>query len=127
MRLFTRTGASALDDPEYGHFDADPDGGFELPEPLGDRLHGFAFRGRRAWEDENERHLRLVGEELERRKDPATLLDAVNQLVRAAAAVAPAIASEAPVSEPDPEPVEPPVKAPVKRASKRAATAPQPE
>jgi hypothetical protein len=88
MRLYTRTGATALDDPEYGHFDADEQGGFDLPEELSDRLHSFHLAGRPAWETDIERQRRLINEELERRKDPATLLDAVEQIMRAAKASA---------------------------------------
>jgi hypothetical protein len=86
MRLYTRTGATALDDAEYGHFEAEPDGGFELPDDLADRLHGFAVRGRPLWESDVERQHRLAEEELERRKDPATLLGVVEQLMKAAQA-----------------------------------------
>lgn len=107
MRLYTRTGAIALDDTEYGHFDADSDGGFDFPDDLSDRLHRFAVRGRAAWETDVERQNRLIGEELERRKDPATLLEAVQQLVKAAKTVA------------EPEPAKP---APAKRATKRAVS-----
>jgi hypothetical protein len=106
MRLYTRTGATALDDPEYGHFEASPDGGFDFPDDLSDRLHRFHVRGRPSWETDVERQHRLMAEEMERRRDPATLMDAVQKLVLAAQAVTPA---------------EPP--APVKRASKRAAAA----
>lgn len=108
MRLYTLTGATALDDPEFGHFEADENGAFEMPNELSDRLHGFAHRGRPLWETDIERQQRLISEELERRKDPATLLDAVQQLVRAAQQVQ-APADQAP---------------PAKRASKRAATRP---
>ncbi|MCX4750905.1 hypothetical protein OG455_41225 [Kitasatospora sp. NBC_01287] len=83
MRLYSRTGATALDDPEYGHFEADADGGFDLPDPLAAREHGFAVRGARIWETDIERQHRLIAEEVERRKDPATLLQAVEQLVNA--------------------------------------------
>jgi hypothetical protein len=110
MRLYTRTGATALDDPEYGHFDANPDGSFDLPEDLSDRLHGFHLAGRPAWETDVERQRRLIGEELERRKDPATLLSAVEQIMKAAQAtqVVPA----------EPAPTPPP---PAKPRTKRAA------
>lgn len=84
MRLYTRTGATALDDPEYGHFEADEQGGFDFPDDLSDKLHRFSVRGRPAWESDIERQNRLIAEELERRKDPATLLQAVEQLVAAA-------------------------------------------
>lgn len=95
MRLYSLTGASALDDPEYGHFDAEDDGGFELPEDLAERLHRFHFGGRPSWEDQIERQERLMQEELERRKDPATLLGAVESLVKAAEAIQPGAAADA--------------------------------
>lgn len=114
MRLYSRTGATALDDPEYGHFDANEDGGFDFPDDLSDRLHGFHAGGRPLWETDVERQNRLIAEELERRKDPATLLDAVQQLVQAAKTT-----SEPAKAEPKPE-----AKAPAKRTSKRAATPP---
>jgi hypothetical protein len=91
MRLYTRTGATALDDPEYGHFDADEQGGFDLPDGLSDRLHAFHWRGQPMWETDIERQHRLNREDVERRKDPATLLSVVEQLMRAAQA-----ASQAP-------------------------------
>lgn len=88
MRLYSRTGATALDDPEFGHFDAGPDGSFDFPDDLSDRLHGFHVAGRPAWETDVERQHRLIAEELERRKDPASLLSAVEQLLAAAKATA---------------------------------------
>jgi hypothetical protein len=107
MRLYTRTGATALDDPEYGHFDAAKDGGFDFPDDLSDRLHSFHSRGKPMWETDIERESRLMAEEMERRRDPATLMDAVQKLVNAAQAT----------SEP----------APAKRApSKRAPSKPNP-
>lgn len=86
MRLYTRTGATALDHPVFGHFDADASGGFDFPNELSDQLHSFAVGGRRLWEDDVERQNRLMAEELERRRDPATLMEAVQQLVNAAKA-----------------------------------------
>jgi hypothetical protein len=84
MRLYTLTGASALDDPDYGHFEADDQGGFDFPNEVSDKLHRFHVDGRSAWETDIERQNRLMAEELERRKDPATLLEAVEMLVAAA-------------------------------------------
>ncbi|MFE2407118.1 hypothetical protein ACFXDE_02105 [Kitasatospora sp. NPDC059408] len=82
MRLYSRTGATALDHPHHGRIEADPGhGGFDLPEELAEELRSFP-----AWETDVERQQRLVAEEIERRKDPATLLDAVQQLVQAAQA-----------------------------------------
>lgn len=109
MRLYTRTGVSALDDPEYGHFDADPQGGFDFPAPLGDKLHRFHAGGQPLWETDIERQQRLIGEELERRKDPATLLDAVQQIVAAAQSASNPAPAPAPAA---------------KRASKRASARP---
>jgi hypothetical protein len=94
MRLYSRTGAIAIDDSGE-HYTAGKDGAFDLPEELGQRLAGFATAGQPQWETDIGRQRRLISEELERRKDPATLLDAVNQLVKAAQATAPAEA-EAP-------------------------------
>jgi hypothetical protein len=94
MRLYTRTGATALDHPVFGHYDADEHGGFDFPNELSDQLHGFASGGRPLWETDVERQRRLISEELERRKDPATLLQAVEQLVAAARTVGVAKDSE---------------------------------
>lgn len=97
MRLYTRTGATAVDDPEFGTFEADEEGGFDLPDDLSERLIRFHIDGRPAWETDTERQNRLIAEELERRKDPATLLEAVQQLVAAAQALpaSPPAASQA--------------------------------
>ncbi len=89
MRLYTRTGATALDDAQYGHFDAGPDGCFDVPEEFGEALRRFHVGARPMWETDIERQHRLMAEELERRKDPATLLAAVEQIVAAAASVTP--------------------------------------
>lgn len=111
MRLYTLTGATALDDPDHGHFDADEDGGFDLPDQLAARQHAFALNGRRIWETDFERQRRLVAEETDRRKDPATLLAAVESLIQAQSAPA----KDAPAVE---------TPAPTRRASKRAAATP---
>lgn len=86
MRLFSRTGATAIDAPE-GHFDAGEDGAFDLPEAVAQRELSFHVGGKPQWETDIGRQHRLVAEEMERRKDPATLLDAVQQIVQAAAAM----------------------------------------
>jgi hypothetical protein len=113
MRLYSRTGVSALDDPEFGTFHADDAGGFDFPDEVSDRLHSFHHRGQQVWENDVERQQRLISEELERRKDPATLLSAVEQLVKAASATAALTATlETPAA--------PAKKAPAKRAPKAA-------
>jgi hypothetical protein len=113
-------GVLALDDPEYGTFQADENGAFDFPDDVSDRLHGFHHRGQPMWETDIERQQRLISEELERRKDPATLLSAVEQLVKAASATT-ALTQTAPASaaaEPAPAPAK---KAPAKRAAAKTA------
>src|SRR5437879_2025718 len=105
MRLFSTMGATTVDDPKHGHFDVDTDGGVDLPHELAEELHSFAIGGRPMWETPIERNQRLVHEEMERRKDPATLLDAVNQLVSAAQAAKPE--PESPKTPPTPAPAPP--------------------
>lgn len=117
MLLYSRTGATALDDPEYGHFEREADGSFDLPDDLADRLLSFHHRGRPLWETEIDRGQRIASEDLERRRDPANLLDAVQQILTAAqlARAATAQAAEA-ENQAQAEP-----KAPAKRAPKRTA------
>lgn len=84
-RLFSLANAGAIDDPEYGHFDADPEhGGFDLPDELSDRVHRYRYRGRPAWETETERSERMHGEESARRRDPENLYNAVEQIANVA-------------------------------------------
>jgi hypothetical protein len=110
-RLFSLNRATAVDDPEFGHFDADEqDGGFEFPDDLSDRLHRFGHRGKQAWETEAEREQRLHQQESSRRRDPGTLYDAVEQIALvtkqladlqlAAAGSAPADGDAAPAKPP---------------------------
>lgn len=99
MRLYSRTGATALDHPVHGHFEPGPDGGFDFPNPLSDELHSFAVGGQRLWETEIERQHRLISEERARRQDPESLLSAVEQLMKAAATVQAPPADPAPAVE----------------------------
>lgn len=115
MRLYSRTGQTVLNDPEYGTFEVDSNGGFEFPEDLGERVHAFHVGGKPAWETDVERQRRLAQEELDRRRDPATLMDAVQQLVNAAAAVTPA---------PQAEPTAPTAKTTRTRKSAASSTPP---
>jgi hypothetical protein len=113
MRLYPRAGATAAVDDAGEHFTAGDDGGFDFPEPVGERLHSTFAAGKPLWETQTEQQNRMMGEELERRKDPATLLAAVEQLVAAAKATRPAEA------EPGPAPVKATVKtSPAKVAAK---------
>jgi hypothetical protein len=83
MRLYPMADVGAVDDPEFGHIEPEDDGGFDFPGPLEGRLHGVAVNGQRQWENSIERQRRLILEEQARRADPATLLAAVEQLVKA--------------------------------------------
>lgn len=98
MRLYTRTGATALNDPEFGHFEADEQGGFDLPEDLALRLHSFHVNKQPMWETDIERQHRTKSEDLERRKDPSTLLDAVEQILSVAATATAHVAKSEPAT-----------------------------
>lgn len=82
MRLYTRNTAASVSDETHGSFDVDENGAIEVPEELGQRLHATHVAGQPQWETEAERHQRLTHEELERRRDPETLLQAVEHLGR---------------------------------------------
>jgi hypothetical protein len=81
MRLYPTTGESpAIDAPE-GHFEPGDDGGYDrLPDAVYDRLYGMAVRGRKLFENELERAERLHGDDLARRRDPASVHDALSEL-----------------------------------------------
>lgn len=96
--LYTRTNAGAVDDPEFGHFDAGPDGDFDFPDELSDRLHRFHLRRKPAWETEDERALRLHGEERDRRRDPEALYNAVADIAGMAKQFAGASPAPAPAA-----------------------------
>ena len=89
MRLYSRAGATAVDDGPDS-YEPGPDGGFDFPEALAARLHAVHDGGVQVWENSIEKQQRLIAEEAARRADPATLLAAVEQLVAAAHATAPA-------------------------------------
>ena len=96
MRLYSRVGATAVDDGGK-HYTAGDDGGFDFPEDVAARQHSFHAGGKPMWEDGIERQARLVAEESARRQDPATLLAAVESLVAAAHATSPEPAEPTPV------------------------------
>lgn len=89
MRLYSRMNATAHDDPEYGHFTpVTDDGGFDFPDDMAERTRRFHVRGKPAWESEDERALRLHGEEAARRRDPESLYNAVADIANLARAAA---------------------------------------
>lgn len=137
MRLYSLTGASAIDAPE-GHYEPDDTGGFDhLPGAVFERLHGMAVKGRKHWETEVERGDRVHSDELARKRDPASVHDALSELAAVtkqlaqlqlsqakdrAPADAPAKSEPEVKPEPKPEPkadpepeAKPEVKTPVKR------------
>jgi hypothetical protein len=79
--LFPVGSVGAVDDPEHGHFEPDPEqgGGFDFPDDLSDRLHRVHYRGKRAWETEIERAERVHETDIARRRDPAMLYDAMER------------------------------------------------
>jgi hypothetical protein len=98
MKIYSLFGTTSLVHDEHGEFEPDEDGGFELPHEFGVELHKVHLNGQKAWETDAERSLRIAAEEDAHRKDPATLLAAVESLVAAqtAAAEAAAEANKAP-------------------------------
>lgn len=83
MKLYSLDGPSVVEDPEFGTFTTNPDDGdaiVGLPDALYDRLHRTHIAGKKVWENEEERDARLVHEEDVRRRDPATLLAAVERM-----------------------------------------------
>jgi hypothetical protein len=83
MELFSKTGATGVDDPEYGHFEPGGDGMFVFPDDLGERLHRQAVRGVKQWETRVEKAQREAAEDLARRRDPAYLAELVSGLLDA--------------------------------------------
>ena len=86
MRLYSRTNAGVV---HHGGqvYKPGESGGFDFPDDVSDVLHPFAVRGERMWETDVERQRRILGEEMDRRRDPASLYEAVAKLVQAADSV----------------------------------------
>lgn len=86
MRLYSRTNAGVV---HHGGqvYTPGESGGFDFPDEVSDVLHPFAVRGQRLWETDIERQHRILGEEMDRRRDPASLYDAVAKIMQAAEAV----------------------------------------
>jgi len=147
MRLYSKTGATRIDGPS-GSFTPGANGAFDgLPDAVYADLHG-----RPDWEDEAERTARLAAEQLEKLRDPATMLAELQKMTAGQGELAALLANalrvgqapaepEAPVSESDTTPTdepppsedstpadEPPAPAPTtkSRASKKTASAPPP-
>jgi hypothetical protein len=62
MRLYPYNAPrTVIDHPVWGHFEADSDRGFDLPDELSDELGSFRHRGKPLFETEDERSLREHG------------------------------------------------------------------
>lgn len=81
-KLYSRTGATAHQDPEYGRFEPDGDSGFTFPDDLSDRLLRQHVHKKPMWEDEEMRSERMHQEAEQRQRDPAVLYAAVSELVQ---------------------------------------------
>lgn len=99
MRIYSRTGATLLDHPEVGQITADDDGGFDLPHEVAETLLRFGVGGKPLFEDELQRNQRILREEMERRRDPATLMAAMQRLVEATEAAADKPAAKRPAKK----------------------------
>lgn len=95
MRLYSRHGVNSV--TRQGEtYEPDETGAFDFPEHVGRELRSYHAGGKPMWEDEIELRARLAAEELERRRDPATLMGAVEQIVgMARSGAAPASGQEA--------------------------------
>ncbi len=107
MRLYTLTGAARVDDPQ-GTFLANPDGSFDFPNEVSDRLHSFHANGMKAWETDAERKVRLIAVEQERLRDPATMLAAMEKMGANQSALTAALAAALGVKMPDSADATPP-------------------
>lgn len=75
MDLYSLAGADSHVDADGNRFEPDPEtGAFHFPDEVADVIGGFAVRGRKLWETEEQRAERMHGLDLARRRDPATML-----------------------------------------------------
>jgi hypothetical protein len=86
MRLYPRRPGTGVVNHGGVQYKAGGNGGFDFPDEVSDALHSFAVRGEKLWETDIERQRRLLSEEMDRRRDPASLYDAVEKIMRAAEA-----------------------------------------
>lgn len=87
MRLYPRRPGTASVVHAGVTYAAAADGGFDFPDDVSAALGRFAVKGEPMWEDAIERQRRILGEEMDRRRDPASLYEAVAKLVQAAESV----------------------------------------
>jgi len=113
MKIYSKYGATDVESPEYGTFEADAEGAVDVPEELANFLLIQHINGDTAWETEGGRRDRLVAEEHKRRSDPAYLATIVEEL---SAKLAAQSAPKRPVKKAEPV-ADAPVDAPVKKTS----------
>lgn len=78
--LHTRSGATGFSHPDFGDFDVAEDGTVNVPDELARQLLATRVDGVEQWETDIDHRSRLLDEERDRRKDPATLLAEVEKL-----------------------------------------------
>jgi hypothetical protein len=138
MRLYSLMGADSHVTPDGTRYTPDDAGGFDFPDEVSDPIERCAVKGRRMWETEGERADRMHGMEMARRRDPASMLTAMEEntaltrkvtelmamLAAAQLAQAPVPAAPAPAEVPaDPGPAPVPVPDKAARTPKTAAKA----
>jgi hypothetical protein len=103
MRLYNTEGATQVDDPEFGTFKPSTTGAFDgLPDPMYAKLHG-----RPGWENEAERATRLAAEQMEKLRDPATMLAELQKMTAGQGALASLLANALGVAQPASSSAEP--------------------
>lgn len=123
MRLYNTEGAAQVDDPEYGTFKPGETGAFDgLPDGMYAKLHG-----RPGWENEAERTARLAAEQMEKLRDPATMLAELQKMTAGQGELAQLLANALGVGR-QAEPADAPaVKAAADSEAEPAATEPEAE
>lgn len=104
MRLYSKTGATRIDGPS-GSFTPGPDGAFDgLPDAVYADLHG-----RPDWENEAERTERVAAEQLEKLRDPVTMLAELQKMTAGQGALTALLANALGVGQATAPQSEPPV------------------
>jgi hypothetical protein len=80
MKLYTRAGATSVSHAAYGTFPVEADGSVTVPDEFGKYLHGQSIAGKKAWETEGERVVRIASEKEAAKHDPAHLADLIAEL-----------------------------------------------
>lgn len=92
MRLYTMTGATQVS-AGGTVYTGDENGVFEFPQDVGAEQHSFHVNGKAAWEDDAERAARLAAEQMEKLRDPATMLAELQKMTAGQGALASLLAN----------------------------------